>query len=55
MRKVVHLAVVVAVAVMLPATASAQFDLSRALGAFFGAITKTEQTEKKEPFFCSAP
>lgn len=48
MRKVVHLAVVVAVAVMLPATASAQFDLSRALGAFFGAITKTEQTEKKE-------
>ena len=48
MRKVVHLAIVVAVAVMLPATASAQFDLSRALGAFFGAITKTEQTEKKE-------
>lgn len=48
MRKVVYLAVVVAVAVMLPATASAQFDLSRALGAFFGAITKTEQTEKKE-------
>ena len=48
MRKVVHLAVVVVVAVMLPATASAQFDLSRALGAFFGAITKTEQTEKKE-------
>lgn len=48
MRKVVHSAVVVAVAVMLPATASAQFDLSRALGAFFGAITKTEQTEKKE-------
>lgn len=48
MRKVVCLAVVVAVAVMLPATASAQFDLSRALGAFFGAITKTEQTEKKE-------
>lgn len=48
MRKVVCLAVVVAVAVMLPTTASAQFDLSRALGAFFGAITKTEQTEKKE-------
>lgn len=42
------MAVVVAVAMMLPATASAQFDLSRALGAFFGAITKTEQTEKKE-------
>lgn len=48
MRKVVHLAVVVAVAVMLPATASAQFDLSRALGAFFGAITKTEQSEKHD-------
>lgn len=37
------MAVVVAVAMMLPVTASAQFDLSRALGAFFGAITKTEQ------------
>ncbi|MBQ5828987.1 MAG: DUF4923 family protein [Alistipes sp.] len=48
MRKVISMAVVVAVAMMLPATASAQFDLSRALGAFFGAITKTEQTEKKE-------
>ena len=43
MRKVISYAVVVAVAMMLPATASAQFDLSRALGAFFGAITKTEQ------------
>lgn len=42
------MAVVVAMAVMLPATASAQFDLSRALGAFFGAITKTEQSEKRE-------
>ena len=48
MRKVVSMAVVVAVAMMLPATASAQFDLSRALGAFFGAITKTEQSEKHE-------
>ena len=48
MRKVISMAVVVAVAMMLPATASAQFDLSRALGAFFGAITKTEQSEKHE-------
>ena len=51
MRKVISYAVVVAVAMMLPATASAQFDLSRALGAFFGAITKTEQKSdaKEQP------
>lgn len=48
MRKVIFQVVVVAVAMLLPATASAQFDLSRALGAFFGAITKTEQSEKRE-------
>ena len=47
MRKVISYAVVVAVAMVLPATASAQFDLSRALGAFFGAITKTEQKSEQ--------
>lgn len=48
MQSLRRIILVLALVVVSSVSASAQFDLSRALGAFFGAVTNTDEKQQKE-------
>lgn len=48
MQSLRRIILALALVVVSSVSASAQFDLSRALGAFFGAVTNTDEKQQKE-------